>query len=98
MRRFARTDSNQAEIVDAFRKLECTVTPTHQLGSGFPDLAVGVAGVNLLVEVKDGDKSPSDRRLTEDELHWHAEWCGQSCIVENVQDAVLLISGVRAQI
>jgi len=41
MRRAARTDSNQAAIVAAFRDLGCSVFTLHTVGRGFPDLAVG---------------------------------------------------------
>jgi len=67
MRRSARTDSNQAAIVAAFRDLGCSVFTLHTVGRGFPDLAVGCNGLNLLIEVKDGSKCPSARRLTSDE-------------------------------
>ena len=64
MRRAARADSNQAEIVDALRKVGASVQPIHTVGGGVPDLLVGFRGQNYLFEVKDGEKAPSDRRLT----------------------------------
>ena len=52
MRRAARIDSNQVEIVEAFRAAGCDVLHTHQLGQGAPDLFVAFAGIWLAIEVK----------------------------------------------
>lgn len=49
MRRRARVDDNQAEIVKVLRQLGATVRPTHTVGDGFPDLVVGWRGKNYLV-------------------------------------------------
>ena len=83
MRRAARVDSNQAAIVAAFRDLGCSVFPLHQVGRGFPDLVVGCNGLNLLIEVKDGSKFPSERRLTADEQRFIEAWSGQIYIVSS---------------
>ena len=52
MRRAAKVDSNQPEIVEAFRKMGCDVLHTHQLGKGYPDLFVAYSGIWLAIEVK----------------------------------------------
>jgi hypothetical protein len=44
-------------------------------------------GANILVEIKDGDKPPSKRKLTKDEKEWHAEWTGQVTIWESIHQA-----------
>lgn len=89
--RACRVDRNQSEIVKALRKVGCTVTPTHTVGDGFPDLVVGRQGVNYLMEVKDGTKSPSARALTTDEHKWHIEWRGLVHIVYSVEDALRVV-------
>lgn len=89
--RACRTDSNQVEIVKALRKVGCTVTPTHMVGDGFPDLVVGHNGVNHLLEVKDGKKPPSARGLTADESKWHIEWRGVVNIVYSIDDALRVV-------
>lgn len=48
MRRAAKTDDNQKEIVAAFRRLGFTVAVTSALGQGFPDLVVGKWGNYIL--------------------------------------------------
>ena len=78
-----KVDANQADIVDCLRAAGFTVVPIHRIGQGVPDLLVGYQGVNVLLEVKDGDKL-----LTDDELKWHANWCGQVDIVRSSEGAM----------
>ena len=95
MRRAAAVDRNQAEIVAAFRVLGCSVRTTHQVGRGFPDIAVGVSGRTYLVEIKDGSLSPSRRKLTPDEDAFVENWRGHVCIVETVDDVARLVGEWR---
>lgn len=88
MRRAAKVDANQAEIVAALRKIGASVQPLHAVGAGCPDLLVGWRGITTLLEVKDGKKPPSARKLTEDQVKWHAEWRGQVTVVETVEQAI----------
>jgi hypothetical protein len=53
-----------------------------------PDLLVGRGGTNYLLEVKDGNKPPSARELTPDELRWLHEWRGSAVVVETVEEAM----------
>lgn len=91
MKRAARTDRNHREIVAALHKAGCSVQSLASVGRGTPDLLIGRAGRNYLMEVKDGTKPPSARRLTEDQKIWHAGWRGQVVIVETVADALQAI-------
>lgn len=95
MRRAAKTDDNQAMIVAAFRGAGATVTDTSAVGQGFPDLVVGYKKKNLLVEVKDGSKPPSARKLTPAQVKFHGEWRGTVHIVETVEQALELLARVR---
>lgn len=90
-RRAARIDDNQPEIVAALRAVGATVTPTHTAGAGFPDLCVGFRGQNYLLEIKDGTKIPSKRKLTSDQVEWHGAWRGQVAVVESVDEALAAI-------
>lgn len=65
--RARRTDSNLTEIVKAYRKLGCRVDVTNMRW----DLTVQFGGLTDLVEVKDGAKPPSARKLTEAEEKTH---------------------------
>ena len=95
MRRAARIDANQPAVVAEFRARGATVQPLHPVGDGCPDLLVGYQGVNLLVEVKDGSKPPSARKLTDDQQTWHREWRGQRCIIDTVEQVKPLLEDIR---
>lgn len=93
--RAGRVDANQPEIVAAFRSMGCTVAITSNVRGGFPDIVVGINGLNLLVEIKDGSKIPSARKLTEDEQIFHDNWKGRAVVVESVDDVVALVNGIQ---
>lgn len=95
MRRAAKTDANQKEVVAAFRKLGCSVLPLHTVGGGCPDLAIGKNRKTVLVEVKDGAKPPSARALTKDEQKFHDEWLGSVFVVEGISDVIALVRGLE---
>lgn len=86
-----RTDSNHRELVNQIRKLGASVWDTHELGKGFPDLIVGIRNQNFLLEVKDGKKSPSRKRLTEDEQKFFNIWKGQVAKVETLDEVIKVL-------
>lgn len=86
--RAAKADANQPQIVDALRKLGCTVQHLHMIGKGCPDIAVGWQGKTYLLEIKDGSKKPSDQALTEAEANWHRDWRGHVATVNSVKAAL----------
>lgn len=89
MRRAARTDRNHAEIVTALTEAGCRVQSLASVGGGVPDLLVEVGGRLLLIEVKDGSKSPSRRKLTDEQQAWHEAWQGAPVyVIEDVGQAV----------
>lgn len=88
MRRAARVDDNQKTLTEQLRSAGFSVALTHTVGKGFPDMVVGFAGHNVLVEIKDPDKPPSKRRLTEDELKWHENWKGLVIVAETIDDVI----------
>ena len=94
-RRAAAVDANQAEIVAALRAAGVSVHSLHREGGGCPDLLCGYRGVTQLLEVKDGSKPPSARKLTPDQKEWFAAWRGSPvCVVDNVAEA-LAVFGVE---
>ena len=88
MRRAAKIDANQPEIVSALRSVGATVAVTSTVGQGFPDICVGFRGRSILMEVKDGDKPPSERKLTPDQKNFHASWRGEITVVTSAAEAV----------
>lgn len=89
MRRAAKVDANQVEIVAALRKAGCYVQSLAAIGNGCPDLLVGYKGQTILMEIKDGKRSPSERRLTADQQVWHKEWPGGLLfVVKSAENAI----------
>ena len=88
MRRAAKVDRNQGEIVNTFRKLGWSVQVLSVVGEGCPDIVVGRRGFNLFVEIKDGQAVPSDRRLTKAQVGWHASWKGQVAVLKNIDEVI----------
>ena len=93
MRYANRIDANQNAIVDALRQCGATVRIISQ-GGGIPDLLVGYNGYTILMEVKDGAKVPSARKLTDDEQKFFDDWRGgMLAIVNSVSEALDLLKG-----
>lgn len=92
MRRAARQDANHRDIVEALRAIGASVADTSGVGGGFSDLVVGFRGRNYLVEVKDGRKPPSARKLTQDQKDFVAGWRGHWACVMSPDDAIELIT------
>lgn len=85
MRRAARTDANHTEIVRVFRRCGFNVHDTSRVGHGFPDLVVYRPSHGLvLIEVKDGEKPPSERRLTPAEADFGTRFPVR--VVQSVED------------
>ena len=95
MRRAAKVDQNQREVVAALRGAGATVQLLHAVGEGCPDLLVGYRGGNYLLEVKDGAKPLSKQKLTPQQEVWHQDWRGHRVVV-NSPEAALAAIGVIA--
>lgn len=95
MRRAAKVDANQRQVVAALRGAGASVQLLHAVGEGCPDLLVGHQGKNFLLEVKDGAKPPSAQKLTPQQEIWHRDWRGQRVVV-NSPEAALAAIGVIA--
>lgn len=94
MRRIAAVDRNQSEIVAALRKIGATVLITSQLKNAF-DILVGYSGELFIVEIKDGEKPPSAKKLTEGELKCKQNFNRAGVlyhVVESVDEAIKLVT------
>ena len=90
MRRAARRDDNEQDIIKAMRAEGAYVKQIND--EGLFDLLVSYHGETLMVEVKDGAKPPSARRLTDAEQKFHDEWPGSDLyIVNSVEEAIALL-------
>lgn len=82
--RGARRDANHAEVREILREEGCEVEDTGDAGNGFPDLVVKTPrGTVILVEIKDGKKPPSARKLTDKEQKLAARWGSSYVVVED---------------
>jgi len=92
VRRRARTDRNQTEIVEALRAAGASVYSLAAVGDGIPDLLCGFRGKTALIEVKDSQQPPSKRQLTPDQLDWHGSWRGGTlAVVCDVESALRVL-------
>lgn len=91
MRRAAKVDANQSEIVGALRAVGASVQTLHAVGQGCPDLLVGFRGQCFTLECKDGSLPPSARQLTTAQDRWHMEWRGHVAVVKSVDEALQAI-------
>lgn len=98
MRRAAKVDANHGVIVTALRKCGCQVQSLAAVGKGVPDLLVERAGKLFLLEVKDGAKVPSARKLTPDEARFGRTWPVH--VVLSPEDALRAVgfSDMRARV
>ncbi len=88
-----RTDTNHARIVKTLRAIGWHVTDASHVGNGFPDLVIAKNGRLLLVEVKDGARPPSERKLTALEQMVHLAFAERGvtvAIVSSEDEAVRL--------
>ena len=90
MRRAARIDRNQPEIVKAIRQLGATFQHTHQI-PGALDGIIGYRGVDQRVEIKDPDQPKSARKLTPKEQQTFDEWHGREPVIIETYDDVIAI-------
>lgn len=86
MRRIARVDKNQVEIIDTLRRAGASVLLLHQLGRGCPDIAVGYKNETYLMEIKS-----KGGRLTQDEQYFFDWWKGHAIVVYNSDEALRAI-------
>ena len=87
LRRAAKVDVNQPEIVAGLRKVGFSVLIISQL-KNCCDIVVGKDGRNWLLEIKPNVKA----KLTEGEVKFHENWKGSVYIVTTVEEALEVIN------
>ena len=96
MMRNARVDRNQPEIVKVFRGLGWSVLIISQL-KNCADIVVSKNGRTIIIEIKDGEKTPSKQKLTEGELKFKNEWQGEYMLVNCIDDVINLNKGNKSE-
>lgn len=92
MKRAARVDRNQPEIVELFRKLGWTVLILSQL-KNCCDICVSKNGRTIMIEIKDGEKKPSQQKLTEGEIKFKDNWQGEYALVNCIDQVIEINKG-----
>ena len=89
MRRAAKTDRNHQQIVTGLRGIGAVVYYIKE-----PlDLLVGFRGNTTLLELKDGEKSASQKKLRPSQEKFFRTWNGgPAVVVENLEEAFRAIT------
>ena len=98
MTRYARkVDANHHEIVRALEQIGVGVLDTSGAGDGWSDLVTFYRGVMRAIEIKDGDKVPSARKLTIAQVRAHDLARVHGCTIHVVTcvDEALRLHGAR---
>lgn len=90
-----RIDANQPEIVAHFREWDCSVLVISDL-KNCCDIIVAKHGRTIAVEIKDGAKVKSARKLTDGEEAFKASWKGCWRLCESIKDADKIISELNS--
>lgn len=98
MRRAAKIDANQEQVVSALRAAGAVVQSLAAVGNGVPDLLVMFRGNLFLLEVKDGRKVPSAQKLTEAQTKWHQAWGAMVEVVNSPESALRAIGAVHVSV
>lgn len=92
-----RTDSNQKEVFKVFRDMGCTVLNLSNVGACCDCLVAVSPTRQILIEIKDGSKPQSQRKLTRSEAKFHDEWKGELYIINNIHEAIALVNRCRKE-
>ncbi len=82
-----RTDGNQRAGNDYLRSIGWSVLDLSFVGGGVPDALVSRCGFTALVEWKNGEMPPSQRKLTEHQEKFHRDWKGVIVVATDPKDA-----------
>lgn len=90
MRRAAKVDANQDQIVSALRAAGASVQSLAPIGKGCPDLLAAFRGEMFLIEVKQGKG-----KVNELQTKWHSEWKADVHVVYGPEDALMVVGAVK---
>lgn len=94
-RRHKRKDANHGEIVDLLRANGAMVDDVSALPDLGYDVIVHYRGVVVFVEIKDGEKSPSQRQLTDSEEAAALRHGEKYAVLESTEQARGLLNSIR---
>lgn len=89
MRRAAKVDQNQDQIVTALRAAGATVQSLAAIGKGCPDILAAFRGAMFLMEIKRGKAEPNGLQQK-----WHIQWNAPVHVVYGPDDALRAIGAI----
>lgn len=92
MRRAARTDDNQHDLVEALKKIGAKCYYIKEP----VDLIVGFRGRNVLLEVKREDKRGRESAITKSQAEFIEGWPGEIHVVYTIDEAISAVVGKAA--
>ena len=91
MRRAAKVDANQDQVVSALRAAGASVQSLAPIGKGCPDLLVSFKDGLFLFEVKN---KHGKNEVNEAQQKWHIAWNGTVHIVYDAEQALKVIGAI----
>lgn len=92
MRKHGKTDDNQQAIVKQLRQIPgVSVAVTSMVGNGYPDINIGLRDRTFLVELKDGKKTASRKKLKPDQEKFKKGWTGGYYVAETFEECLRII-------
>jgi len=98
MRRAARLDANHNQVREHLEANGYSVVSLAPVGHDIPDLLVAKERFSALVEVKDGQKPPSKRKLSDGQKSFRETWRGVVITALNETHALMQLEAWRALI
>lgn len=89
MRRAAKVDTNQTQIVSALEAAGATVQSLAAIGKGCPDILAAFRGDMWLMEIKHGNGKTNDLQKK-----WHIEWNAPVHVVYGPEEALKVIGAL----
>lgn len=93
--RHKKKDRNHKEIVQFLRDSGAVVDDVSDLSGLGYDIVVNYRGVVVLTEIKDGERPPSERQLTESEEAAKVRHGSKFAVIESTEQARGLLNSIR---
>ena len=95
--RRGKKDSNHDALKLVFQQMGCSVADLYNAGlTGFPDVVVGVAGRDYLVEIKNPETSYGRAGLNDNQTKFARDWRGgQLYVVRTPDEVAALVNKLR---
>lgn len=94
MRKHGKIDLNQPEIVKALRQVGAEVTSIADMGNGIADILVSFRRSWYVIEIKNGELTPSAQKLKPMEAEWISRQMAPVGVCNSVDAALRHIGAI----